>query len=309
MSLTALILVLISTLTHATWNLIGKREHPSLGFFLVANFFGTLCLLPAFILYGGAIASFPPHVWWIIALTGFFEAVYYAGLAGAYRHGDMSVAYPLARSSAVIFVTIITAAVPASWAMSGEPISAWGLIGIGLIVVGCFTVPLKHFSDLGPHHWLKLSCLLALVAAIGTTGYTLCDRSMLVILREAMSPQLNVVQGTLLYAFLWGTSANIWLALFVLSRKRGREGFRNVIRGSLSRALPAGLAIYVGYALVLIALNPDFVDNASYIVAFRQISIPLGSVLGVIILKEHPHVPKFVGVAIMLIGLILLKMG
>ena len=304
MSLTALILVLISTITHATWNLIGKREHPSLGFFLVANFFGTLCLLPAFILYGGAIKSFPPHVWWLIALTGLFEAIYYSGLAGVYRHGDMSVAYPLARSSAVIFVTIITAA----FAL-GEPLSTQGLIGIGLIVLGCFTVPLKHFSDLGLHHWLKLSCLLALVAAVGTTGYTLCDRTMLVILRKAMSSELNVVQGTLLYAFLWGSSANIWLALFVLSRKRGREGFRNVIKGSLHRALPAGLAIYVGYSLVLIALNPDFVTNASYIVAFRQISIPLGSVLGVIILKEHPHVPKFVGVAIMLIGLVLLKMG
>jgi len=300
----ALILVLISTLTHAAWNLIGKREHPSVGFFLAANFVGTLCFVPALILYGGMIATFPREVWFFIALTGFFEAVYYAGLAGAYRHGDMSVAYPLARSSAVIFVTLITTAFGL-----GKEISAQGLIGIALVVMGCFAVPLKHFSDLRLHHWIRLSCLLALVAALGTTGYTLCDRKMLEILQDPTDTKLRVVQRTLLYAFLWGSSANIWLALFTFSRKRGRAAFREVLNGSLRRAVPAGVCIYLGYSLVLIALNPVFVTNASYIVAFRQLSIPLGAVLGMIILKEPRYIPRFVGVAIMLFGLVLLKMG
>ena len=50
----------------------------------------------------------PPFVWLCVICSGFFLAVYMAGLAGAYRTGDMSVAYPLARALPVLFITAIT---------------------------------------------------------------------------------------------------------------------------------------------------------------------------------------------------------
>jgi len=45
MSPIAVILLLMSAFTHAGWNFISKREHPTLSFYLVANIFGTLCVL------------------------------------------------------------------------------------------------------------------------------------------------------------------------------------------------------------------------------------------------------------------------
>ena len=48
-----------------------------------------------------------------------------------------------------------------------------------------------------------------------------------------------------------------------------------------------------------------FARNVSYIVAFRQLSIPLGTMLGVTILKEPRYKMKFVGMGIMLAGLLL----
>ena len=39
------------------------------------------------------------------------------------------------------------------------------------------------------------------------------------------------------------------------------------------------------------------------------ISVPLGTVLGVVILREPPYVPKLVGVAIIFAGMVLVALG
>ena len=49
--------------------------------------------------------------------------------------------------------------------------------------------------------------------------------------------------------------------------------------------------------------------NVSYVVAFRQISIPLGALLGVLRLKESLPFPKLAGLIILLIGLTLVAIG
>ena len=48
-----------------------------------------------------------------------------------------------------------------------------------------------------------------------------------------------------------------------------------------------------------------FVKNVSYVVAFRQLSIPLGTAFGIMFLKEPVYSPKLAGAAIMFIGLML----
>ena len=67
------------------------------------------------------------------------------------------------------------------------------------------------------------------------------------------------------------------------------------------------MGIYAAYTLVLVAMA--FVSNVSYVVAFRQVSVPLGAVAGVLVLGDRPHVPKLVGVAIMFAGLVLVGLG
>ncbi len=49
--------------------------------------------------------------------------------------------------------------------------------------------------------------------------------------------------------------------------------------------------------------------NVSYIVGLRQLSIPLGTLMGVLILKEKGSLPRFIGVAILFIGLVLVAVG
>ena len=51
------------------------------------------------------------------------------------------------------------------------------------------------------------------------------------------------------------------------------------------------------------------VSNVSYVVAFRQLSIPLGVIFGLIFLKEPRFYPKFMGTFIIFIGLIFVAIG
>jgi uncharacterized membrane protein len=52
-----------------------------------------------------------------------------------------------------------------------------------------------------------------------------------------------------------------------------------------------------------------FVRNVGYAVAFRQVSVPLGAVVGVLALHDQPYTPKLLGVALMFAGLVLVGLG
>jgi len=69
----------------------------------------------------------------------------------------------------------------------------------------------------------------------------------------------------------------------------------------------AGLIIVATYGLVLTSMA--YVTNVSYVAAFRQLSIPIGAVLGLTIQKEKGQLPKLVGIGVVFIGLILVGLG
>jgi drug/metabolite transporter (DMT)-like permease len=301
-TITAVVLILISTVTHVGWNLVGKRERPTAAFFLVANTLGCSFLGLALIPYGRALTAFPAQVWALIGVTGAFQALYYAALAGAYRNGDLSVAYPLARSAPVVLVAVINLLL---WPERRPSVQA--ILGMLLIVLGSLSIPLQRLTDWHPRRYLGFSALLALVAALGTSGYSLVDDHALRFLREAPNLTLPPLAATALFSFFEGISSSFWLALFVLTREEGRADLRTVLHTHLGRSWLAGVGIYVTYTLVLVSMA--FVTNVSYVVAFRQLSIPLGALAGVMILKEPHPLPKFVGVALISVGLVLVSTG
>jgi hypothetical protein len=59
MTVTATILLIISAFTHAGWNFISKKEHPTQSFYLVANTIGVICVLPFLIYYANFIRFVP----------------------------------------------------------------------------------------------------------------------------------------------------------------------------------------------------------------------------------------------------------
>lgn len=302
MTLVGIGLLVASAVIHVGWNLVGKRQHPSAAFLLVANTLGFLCLAPMVMVHRESLTAIPVAVWLWLVVTGLFQAIYYAALAGAYRSGEMSVVYPLARSGAVVFVVLLNAVLG-----RGGQLSNLALGGMALIVMGGLLLPLRRLSDARFEHYFVPATLLALLAATGTAGYSIVDDLALRVLRAAPDLPVGPSTATVLYSFFEGVTSSMWLGMLVLARKRGRAELNEVWRAQVPQAGLTGIGIYAGYTLVLVAMA--FVGNVSYVVAFRQVSVPLGALAGVLALQDPAHVPKLVGVAIMFAGLVLVGLG
>ena len=302
MTITATILLIISAFTHAGWNLISKKEYPTQAFYLLANTIGVFCILPLLFVYRDLIYFIPSSVWIFMLISGFFLAVYLATLAGAYRAGDISIAYPLIRSLPVIFVFIATLVLG-----KGHEVSGLLIAGLILIAAGCIVLPLKSFGDFQFKAYQNLCCFLAILSALGVAGYTIVDDEALRQLRASSNMPLNPVAGTLVYMVLEGISCSIWQGILVLCDSREKDNIRTVFKSGKRAAAITGIGIYITWGLVLVSMN--YVVNESYVAAFRQLSIPLGAIFGMTLLKEPRYWPKKAGIAAIFIGLVLAGFG
>lgn len=302
MSSTAILLILLSACIHVSWNLVGKRNASRVSFFGLANFFGMLLLLPVFLIYGRSVMQIPKPVWLWLAATGFFEAVYYASLAKAYQHGEMSLAYPLARAFPILIVAAATALFG-----RGERLSSLALMGMLLVFFGCVMVPLENPGRVRLYDYFNPATGLALLAAAGTAGYSMVDDQALRLLRELPQTHMPAFTAALIYIFWQAVSAVVFLSPLCCFRKRDRDELGEIVRTSARSALWMGVGIYAGYILVLVAMA--FARDISFVVAFRQVSIPLGTLLGVVLLKEKAYPMKFIGSGIIFMGLLMVGIG
>ncbi|HUX20731.1 MAG TPA: EamA family transporter [Spirochaetia bacterium] len=310
---TAVLLILISSVTHAGWNLLGKSHRASPAGFVIANLAGAALLLPFALSFGSIVRAIPAEVWLLLFLTGLFQTIYYASLAAAYRRGDMSVVYPLVRSIPIVLVTAVSLVLG-----RGSAISGLNLCGFVLIVAGAFLLPLQSFRGLSFNRYLGAWLPFALLAAAGTAGYSIVDSDSLHILRRIVeaitsAPQSPATiqapwQAALVYSFFESLTSTIWLAVVLVPTRTGRQSLRGAFRGAeLRGSALMGVGIYLTYTLVLISMG--FVSDISYVVAFRQLSIPIGVTLGIMVLKEPPRLPRIVAAAVMVAGLALSAVG
>ena len=302
MSSTAMILLFMSAFTHAGWNFLSKREHPTLSFYFVSNIFGTLCVLPLLYFYRSHMGMIPTTVWVYVTISGFCLAVYMALLAGAYRYGDLSIAYPIARSLPVVIVTA------GAMIIDRDTILRWPyFVGIIFVVGGCVLLPLESLREFSIKKFINVSCLLAVLSAVFISGYTLVDHEALRFLRERTGSFFNPVNATLIYMVLEAITSSVWKGVLVLINAKERENCKVVIRDYKGAAALTGLGIYITYGLVLASMN--YVSNIGYVAVFRQLSIPLGAIFGIILLKESKYFPKIIGIIMIFSGLVFVGLG
>ena len=298
----AAMLVIISAFGHATWNLLGKRMNPSPVFFCLANGWGALLLSPYIVAQRAALPQLPVTFWLLLVATGLCQALYFIALAHAYRTGDMSLAYPLLRALPVLLVAPVTL-----WLGQGEPIGQVGLVGMVLVALGCLILPLPGFRRLGGGAYWTLCTLFALVAALGTTGYTVIDDAALRQLGSLGELGLATGARTLLFVSLQEWSIALMMGLYLLIRPVERTDLSHIWRRDRYRAALTGVIMVSTYGLVLLAMN--WASNVSYVAAFRQLSIPLGALLGMTIQGEGRQPPKLWGIGIIFVGLVLVAVG
>ncbi len=166
-------IVLCGALLHAGWNaLVKKGRDPFLSSVLVASGAGLISLPLLPFLMQPAAASWPYAL-----LSTVIHYFYYGLLSAAYRHGDMSHAYPLMRGSAPLLVAL--SSVP----LLGEHLTLAQYAAVACISGGIFG--LWFASRLpGPAHGgaagdasaaRRRSTVYALLNALAIAAYTLAD--------------------------------------------------------------------------------------------------------------------------------------
>lgn len=301
MPLIAIFLLLLSSFAHAGWNYIGKNRIPSISFFFIANTSGILYMSPLLIYVFHIINLFPIRVVVFQCISGFFLAAYMSALAKAYRSGEISIEYPIIRSVSLIFITFISYLLQADKSFNTLIIS-----GIILTILGSLSIRLQQYSKTEIQSYFTLSNLPSLLASVWIAGYTSVDYYALKILRFAGITGITPLSGTLLYQLLEGISTSIWMLILILLQKNEKTKFSAVVHSHLGAAALSGFGIYLAYGLVLLAMN--YAKNVTYVAAFRQLSIPIGALLGIVLLKEAIHIPKIIGIIFIFIGVTLVSL-
>jgi drug/metabolite transporter (DMT)-like permease len=301
MTFTAINLLLLSVVVHAGWNAISRGRRPTAAFMLVASATGMVLLAPIALWHAPELCGVAPVFWVWLGGTSLFMALYYVALAGAYRAGEMSLVYPLARALPALLVPLVSVVLGRA-----NGLTWWlGLAG-GLIVAGALLLPMRHFRDFRAAHYGSRAFILAMLTAVGTTGYTVFDYYCMGLVQHPGGP-LGPVAAPLSYIALQGLCTCVWLLLYVLFSRLERDALQGVLRGLWRPAALTGLGIYLAYTLVLSAYT--HVNDPSYVAAFRQLSIPVGVVLGLTLLGERRTGPKLVGTITIFAGVVIASLS
>jgi drug/metabolite transporter (DMT)-like permease len=274
-SSTALLLVIGAALMHAGWNALAKRAGDPLAFLWWAGALGTLLYLPGglYMLWDrGFRATALPFV----IATVLLHAVYFFSLGRAYRAGDLSIVYPIARGTGVALVPI------AALVLFDERLSLVGTLGIVLVIAGIFSL-----------HWRRrrpASSLLApgsgwaLATGLAIAGYSLVDKAGVARLHPL--PYIGLME--------------LGACLVLLPAVRSRPGMlRNEWRANWRTIAAAAVMSPGGYLLVLFAFQ---LSKAAYVVAGREISIVFSALIGSLWMGEGDLRRRLAGAAVVAAG-------
>src|SRR6476659_2124896 len=128
MTLTALCLVLLAAVTHASWNIFAKFAADSRHFVWLFSARSVLVYAP--IVIGVVLVEQPhfgPRHWLSLAATSVLHLLYSISLQTGYRHSDLSVVYPIARGTGPL-LSFVGAAL-----LLGESPTTQAVLGLALI--------------------------------------------------------------------------------------------------------------------------------------------------------------------------------
>jgi drug/metabolite transporter (DMT)-like permease len=266
-----------------------------LAFFTLASLFATLFLLPFAIIEHHTVSTlFRDFLPFVIA-TGLFQAFYFLGLTQAYRCEDLSIVYPIARALPVGLV-------PLWLSLVSDKHYAWEqYAGVLAIIVGSLLIPHPSFRGINAKAIFNRGSFFALIAALATTGYTLVDQHVLSSY-TVTAPDAAGWKTSLSYMFLLSASSTVCVAALSLFWSAERSLWAGAINKQRRSAFSTAFIMTLTYSLVLIAMN--FAENVGYIVALRQLSIPIGVLMGVLLLRERFSLNQRVALIMIMLGIL-----
>jgi len=273
----ALLLVLSAAVVHACWNALAKRAGDPVAFIWSIGLVGALLYAPGG-LYLLHRDGFQRDALPFAIATVLLHAVYFFALGQAYRRGDLSLVYPIARGTGVTLVPVLALAI------FDERLSALGAVGIALVVLGIFSL---HWRPVGvPARLLAPGTGWALLTGLSIAGYSLVDKAGVARLHP------------LPYIWIMEVGACLVLAPAVVSRATALRREWQINRRAI---LLAGAMSPASYLLVLFAFQ---LSKAGYVVASREVSIVFSALIGARFMGEGTLRPRLLAAAVVAAGVV-----
>jgi drug/metabolite transporter (DMT)-like permease len=155
------LLVILAALLHASWNLLVKiTDDRVLAMYLLQTLMGVMGLAMLLVFPFPNTASIP------FAITsGILHTSYNLFLARSYRHGDLSVVYPVARGTAPLITLVAT------HLFTTDTISIQATLGVVVLIIGIWLIALS--SNIWKQD--RLTFMFALITSCFIGAYTVVD--------------------------------------------------------------------------------------------------------------------------------------
>jgi drug/metabolite transporter (DMT)-like permease len=254
--LAVLPLVLVAAVLHAAWNALLKASENPLSLAARAVTWGTLVSLPA-VAVAWFLTGRPglPLAGWLLALaSAFLELIYFIALSTAYRRGELSFVYPIARGTAPLLAVVV------GLLLLGERLHPAGGLGVVALLAGIWAVrrPASAGSALWP----------ALLTGVMIAAYTSLDR-----IGVRLGPPW--IYGWLLWFF-----GAVFLIAYTTIRRVPGSRLTEEPRTSAT----VGMLMTAAYFMILFALS---VAPLAIIAPLRESAIVLVTAWGIWRLRER----------------------
>jgi len=278
------LIVLVGALLHASWNALIKGGSDKALDTALIHVLGVAVAVPLVVTFG-----FPDARAWPYVLASLVIHIgYYIALVGAYRHGELGLTYPIMRGLAPLLVAC------ASATFIGESLHLLAWIGVVAVSVGVAAVGLSRSAATGGHPAKALRYALANAGIIAL--YTVVDG-----LGVRASGNAVAYVSTL---FLFD---GIPYFLLVLYQRRGSHAAMFAyLRGRWPIALLGSMASLGSYGIALWAMTRAPVATVA---ALRETSVLFAAVIGAIWLKEGFGVQRAAGSALIVAGVMTLRLS
>jgi uncharacterized membrane protein len=287
MSYAPLVLVILAAFIHATWNLLSKRAAAAGPIFVFA--YNLVCC----IVYAPWVAWILMHggVTWSVAVVGFIllsgliHLAYSLCLQRGYQVAHLSVVYPMARGTGPMFSTL------GAFLFLGERPSQHGVLGLMAVVLGIGLIStqgnLSVFREPGGLAGVRWGAATSLLIA----NYTVID---------AYGVKVLGIQPVILD---WCSNLLRFVLLTPLVLQN-RDHALARMNGKWLLAVGVGVLSPLSYILVLIALEMQ--APLSLVAPMREMSMMVGALFGMVMLREPVGAWRLVGCVILIVGVVLL---
>lgn len=290
MSFAPLAVVVVASFIHATWNLLAKRAAPSGSAFVLAyDFFSAVVYAP----WGLWLLTHQTTPWTLPAIgcvitSGIVHLGYGLCLQRGYREADLSVVYPVARGTGPLLSSL------GAFLLLREAPTAFGILGLIAVVggIGLISTQGHLLAFREPEGQAGIRWGMAAGALIA--AYTVVD---------AYAVKNLDVDPVIIN---WGSNS-IQFALLLPLFIRPSAATRERMRGFWHLAAMVGVLSPLAYILVLKALRMG--APLSVVAPAREMSMMVGALFGVVILRESVGPWRLVGCLVMIVGVFLLGHG